>query len=61
MRKSFAQKGSCIISVAYHQGKVFGPFREKKKFMKLVSEFKVHKNTIILKINIFKLNDKHPN
>ena len=26
-----------IISVAYHQGKVFNRFREKEKFIKLVS------------------------
>ena len=26
-----------------------------------MKEFKVHKNTIIFKINIFKLIDKHPN
>ena len=49
-----------IISVAYHQGKVFSRFRETEKFMKLVSEFRLHKNTIILKINIFKLIDKYP-
>ena len=28
--------------------------------MKLVGDFKVHKNTIIFKINIFKLIDKYP-
>ena len=28
--------------------------------MELVSEFKTHKSTIIFKINIFKLIDKHP-
>ena len=31
-----------IISVAYHQGKVFSRFREKEKF---VSKSGVHKNT----------------
>ena len=49
-----------IISVAYHQGKMFSWFCEKKKFLRLVSKFGVHKNTIILKINIFKLINKHP-
>ena len=49
-----------IISVAYHQGKMFGWFCEKEKFLRLVSKFGVHKNTIILKINIFKLINKHP-
>ena len=46
-----------IISVAYHQGKVFSRFREKEK---LVSKSGVHKNTIIFKINVFKLIDKYP-
>ena len=34
--------------------------KKKEKFMKLVSKFKVHKNTMIFKKNIFKLIDKHP-
>ena len=49
-----------ILSVTYHQGKVFSRFYEKEKFMKLVSKFKIHKNTIICKINVFELVDKHP-
>ena len=49
-----------IISIAYHQGKIFKRFREKEKFMELVTEFKTHKSMIIFKINIFKLIDKHP-
>ena len=49
-----------IISIAYPQGKVFKRFKDKKKFIKLVMEFKVHKSTIIFKTNIFKLIDKHP-
>ena len=32
-----------IISTTYHQGKVFRRFREKEKFMRLVSKFKVHR------------------
>ena len=48
-----------ITSVAYHQGKVFKRFKDKEKFIKLVSEFKVHKSTIIFKINIVQLIDKH--
>ena len=35
-----------IITVAYHQGKI--------------SRFKIHKNTIVFKINVFKLIEKHP-
>ena len=46
--------------VAYYQGKVFSRFREKEKFVRLVADFGVHKNTIIFKINIFKLIDMHP-
>ena len=49
-----------IISVVYHQGKVFSRFREKKKFVRLVANFKIHKNTIIFKINVFKLIQKYP-
>ena len=49
-----------IISVAYYQGKVFKRFKEKEKFVKLVSELGIHKNTIIFKINVFKLCKKYP-
>ena len=49
-----------IISIAYHRGKVLKRFKDKEKFIKLVNEFKVHKSTIIFKINIVKLIDKHP-
>ena len=49
-----------IISVAYHQGMVFSRFREKRKFVRLVVDFGVHKGTIIFKINVFKLLDKYP-
>ena len=49
-----------IISITYHQGKVFKRFKDKEKFIRLINEFKVHKSTIILKINIFKLIGKYP-
>ena len=49
-----------IISVAYHQGKAFKRFKEKEKFVKLVSELGIHKITIIFKINVFKLCEKYP-
>ena len=49
-----------IISVAYRQEKVFSRFREKEKFMKLVSRFKIYKNTTAFKINVFKLINEHP-
>ena len=53
-------KNKGIINVAYHQGQVFKRFKEKEKFAKLVSELGIHKNTIIFKINVFKLCKKHP-
>ena len=49
-----------MISIAYHQGKVLKRFKDKEKFIELVNEFKVHKSTIIFKINIFKLIGKYP-
>ena len=49
-----------ITSIAYHQGKVFKRFKEKEKFIKLVSQLGIHKNTIIFKINVFKLREKYP-
>ena len=49
-----------IIPVAYRQGKVFSRFREKKKFVMLVADLRVHKGTVIFKIIAFKLLDKYP-
>ena len=49
-----------LINVAYHQGQVFKRFKEEKKFAKLVEELGIHKNTIIFKINVFKLCKKTP-
>ena len=49
-----------IISIAYYQRKVFERFEEKEKFIKLVSKLGIHKNTIIFKINVFKLCEKSP-
>ena len=48
-----------IISISYYQGKVFKRFKEKEKFIKLVSQLGIHKNTIF-KINVFKLCQKYP-
>ena len=44
-----------IINVSYHQGQVIKRFKEKKKFAKLVSKLRIHKTTILFKINVFKL------
>ena len=49
-----------IISVAYYQGKLFKRFKEKEKFIQMVSKLKIHKSTLIFKINVFKLIEKHP-
>ena len=49
-----------IISITYYQGKVFKRFTEKEKFIKLVSQLGIRKNTIIFKINVFKLCERYP-
>ena len=41
-----------IISLAYHQRKVFKRFKEKEKFVGFVSELGIHKTTIIFKITV---------
>ena len=43
------KKRKGIISVAYHQGKVFKRFKEKEKLVRLVSELGIHK-TLFLKL-----------
>ena len=49
-----------IIRIAYHQGKVFKKFKDKEKFNSPADKLGIHKTTIILKINIFKLSEKYP-
>ena len=49
-----------IITVAYQQGKVSSRFRKKEKFVRLVANFKIHKRTIIFKINVFNFIRKYP-
>ena len=44
-----------IIFVAYYQGKFFELFKEKEKFIQMVSQWKIDKSAIIFQINIFKL------
>ena len=53
-------KKNRIINIAYYQGKVFKRFKKKEKFIKLASQLGIHKNTIIFKINVFKLCKKYP-
>ena len=48
-------KKKAIINIAFHQGKVFKKFKDKEKFITLVSQLGIHKNTITFKINIFKM------
>ena len=55
--KILRTKKKGIIAVAFHQRKVFKRFKEK--FMQMVGNLKIHKNTIIFKINLFKLIEKH--
>ena len=52
-------KNKGIINVAYHQGQVFKRFKEKEKFAKLVGELGIHKTTITIRINVFKLCKKY--
>ena len=49
------QKKKGIINVECHQGQIFKRFKEKKKFVKPVSELGIHKTTVIFKINVFTL------
>ena len=49
-----------IMSIAYHQGKVFKKFKDKEKFITLFNHLKIHKTIIIFKTNIYKLCEKHP-
>ena len=44
-----------IMFVAYYQGKLFELFKEKEKFIQMVSQWKIDKSTIIFQMSIFKL------
>ena len=41
-----------ILRVACYHGKVFKKFKVKERFLTLVNELKIHKTTIVFKINI---------
>ena len=47
-----------IIVVAFYQGKNFKPFKEREKFQQMAKELKIHKSTIIFKINVLQLIEK---
>ena len=49
-----------IIVVAFYQGKICKRFKEKEKFQEMVGKLKIHKSTIVFKINVFKLMEKYP-
>ena len=49
-----------IVRVAYYQGKVFKKFKDKENFSTLVNQWKIHKTTIVFKINIYKLCERFP-
>ena len=46
--------------VAFYQGIIFKRFKEKEKFQEMVGKLKIHKSTILFKINVFKLIEKYP-
>ena len=46
--------------VAFYHGKIFKRFKEREQFKEMVGELKIHKRTIIFKINVFKLIEKCP-
>ena len=52
-------KNKGIINLAYHPGQVFKRFKEKEKFAKLVGELGIHKTTITIRTNVFKLCKKY--
>ena len=43
-----------IITVAFHQVKIFKCFKEKEKFIQMVGKLNIHNSTIVFKINLFK-------
>ena len=53
------RKKKGIINVAFYQRQIFKRLKEKEKFAKLVNELRIHKTTIIFKINVFKLCEKY--
>ena len=49
-----------LFEQKYYQDKVFKKFKDKEKFIALVNKLGIHKTTIILMINIFKLSENRP-
>ena len=53
-------KKKVIIVIAFYQRKIFKHFKEKEKFIQMVGKLKIHKRTIVFKINLFEHIEKHP-
>ena len=51
-QKILRTKRKGIISVANYQGKLFKRFKEKEKFIQMVGKSKIHKSTLLFKINV---------
>ena len=49
-----------ITCIACCQGKVLKKFKDKEKFITLVNRLGIHKTTIMFKINVYKLCERHP-
>ena len=45
-KHTIKMKKKRITSIAYHQGKAFKNFKDKEKFITLVSRLGIHKNTV---------------
>ena len=59
LSKSQKKKLKKIICLAYQQGKVFQKCEENVNFTEMVRQFAYSKTTIIFKMNILKLINKH--
>ena len=58
--KIIKNKKSGIIWFTYHQGQIFQKFKEKGRFVSLVSKFGISKSTIVFKIALVKLINNGP-
>ena len=53
-------KKSDIIWLTCHQGQIFQKFKEKERFVSMVSQLGISKSTIVLKIALIKLINNYP-
>ena len=49
-----------IMWLTYHRGWIFHEFKEKERFVSMVSKFDVSKSTIVFKIALVKLTNNYP-